>query len=412
MVFRRVRDFVLVALVACCLLSVVPTKLADELGVAFPEWTGIGNHRSQLEGRNYAAPPKASMENIAEGKFQAGAEKYLSDVVPMRDNVLLANAALQRTCIKAANVPLGFECYPTFFGSNYVVVPEKNAVLRTVRGPMDNVEEAVDNIIGVINEISKARPDIRIVVQVIIDTYISDRNPTYQLVSNKYDMRWFEAWFSDKLTDDALLLYDEIASSEDLYSSWYNSDHHWRTQRAGKAYVQLGNSLGWSNCLSGSEQEVIPAWYGASARNGLMLDWADSLNDYPRDYSMLKCVFNGQSRDRGNLEKYWRGEDPSFSTYNGYGSYYGPAGEARYTHTNPTNKKTCLFVHQSYGDAIERDVALNYAITVGVDPFNASIGYSLKEYIDERNPDDIVFQFGVVDLPKVLRNSPDFFGYE
>lgn len=98
-------------------------------------------HRSNLEGRVYERRPQVSVAALADGSFQDSFERYVADGVPWRDVVVLANAAVQRSGISLASGLFGYPAYPTFFGSDYVYVPECDAVLPIALKSADRAAE-------------------------------------------------------------------------------------------------------------------------------------------------------------------------------------------------------------------------------------------------------------------------------
>ena len=69
--------------------------------------------RSYLEGRTYQTFPELAVGTLADGSFQSKFEQYIADLIPMRDDVMLLNAGLQRTTIALADAPFGLTCVMT-----------------------------------------------------------------------------------------------------------------------------------------------------------------------------------------------------------------------------------------------------------------------------------------------------------
>ena len=101
---QYVRDTLFASIVALLLFSVIAVLLLGLIpGFEAPS-------KSVLEGRTYTAIPDMTASSIANGTAQSELESYVADKVPMRDTVLLGNAAIQRSLIRVANVHFVMRC--------------------------------------------------------------------------------------------------------------------------------------------------------------------------------------------------------------------------------------------------------------------------------------------------------------
>ncbi len=406
--YERIRNIALVAVAACVLFCVIGTKVPEKLGVDFPEWTGVGLDKSSLEGRKYQSPPKPGIRSALSGKFQTRLEKYLADHVPMRDEVLLKNAALQRSCIAAANTPFRFDSYPTFFDSIYVI-NTRGVVCRSVRTPTEKHSEAARALVGAINRAADAYPSTRFVFDIIEGTYSSRFNPTAKYSSNYLGKQWIEENYVNDLNDNVTVVYDEIETENEFFTEWFSTDHHWKLPRALKTYDSIGAILGWKKVPLNDKFTAIRKWHGSEARNGLYMDLSDSLEDYPIDFSDLECFINGKRVDRGLREKLLRNNQVIDSIPYGNRSYFGGlTATVTWKNRNKHAKGTCLFVEQSYGPYVERYIASNYSKTICLNPVNKKVEKPLMRAIEEYSPDTVVIQLNVVDAPGLIKQSPNF----
>lgn len=115
----KIRNAILLIGSALLLGGTLLCTVADRAGISFPDWMAVNATHSNLEGRNYTKLPNASIDAVMSGKFQNTFESYVADLIPMRDEALLANARMQRLSIVPMSVLAGYNYYPTFFGSSY-----------------------------------------------------------------------------------------------------------------------------------------------------------------------------------------------------------------------------------------------------------------------------------------------------
>ena len=396
-------------LLCCVLFALVPGYIL--LGA-----TGVIaiQDRSPIEGRDYTDPPSFNSESISNGVFQKQADKYISDHVPARDTIILANAAMERETIKFANVTFNWECYPTKFDSKFVEIPSLGMIIRTAPEPSKNDLEKAERWVAAVKDAKAKHPDVRFVYDVLDDTYTSKHNPTRKYVTRHWENEWISAHVCNALSaSDVEVIYDSIDSEEEISSLWFKTEHHWTLERALISYNRMGSLLGWDAVSWEGEFEVTNQWFGSSARSGLDLNYSDALRDIPTDYSGLSCQINGKSGYRGMKEKISRGIDAPTDfgnpPTNAFSSYYGGVvGESIWDNSSKPNGQTCLFVEQSYGPPLEPYIARNYDRVVCVDPLNRKNPKSLDEYIEEYDADVVVVQLGVRDLHKISENSPSW----
>lgn len=393
---------------ACLLFGAIGAKLTDRAGMELPEWTGVGKTQSALEGRAYQKKPELALSTLADGTFQSTTEKYLSDLVPARDSVLLANAAVQRSAIAAANVPFAFPVYPSFFGSNYIVDPVHRAIYNVARTMNPTLEQGAHVICDSIARSAEKHPEVQFVFNLVVDTYVSEHNPSYAYVSGGCTEEWLEEHVFERLGTSVEIVCDSIESEEELYRDWFLTDHHWREAKFAQSYNNMASLLGWPSFKEADAVISVPEWYGASAREGLCLDYPDTFESAIGPFGNLTCSLDGKEVERGQMTAVAQGKglnDP----LNVYGAYYGNPNNVAYKNSDNSAEGTCLFVEQSYGVPLEQLVANNYETTICVAPLNTTVNTSLEELIAQHEPSTVVVQFGVYGLRIGSTRSPNFF---
>lgn len=409
MSFRKVGDIVLVVIVACCLLCMVSTKLADELGVKFPDWTGIGNHRSQLEGRNYTARPHLNLQNITSGAFQASSEKYLSDFTPMRDNILLTNAALQRACIKVANIPLGFECYPTYFGSQKLYIPQYNALTYLPEKTDDTVLGSLKDFGDALHSFAVSYPNKRFVLCVPLGYQDPAVNPSYSLVADAFLPEDKIAALAEGIgqIDNVVLSAVMYSSIEDYYQDFFLTDHHWNYQGVIRAYNIVAEQI-----------ELVPFTYqgkryfeaylfsGATARSGLDIV-VETVSDTDFEFSDLRMTLSDGAEVMYGHTSFQYDQSTLTPHYDFYDSYYELATG---TVLWGAGEGCAAVVSNSYGLSMVPYIACNYEKTWFGQLLHPRFNGSsfLQSIVDELAVDDIFLIANPTDLAKIWESNPDF----
>ena len=397
MAFRKVLNVVLLAVAMVFLCGTVGLKALDELGVGLPDSWEVGKARSSLEGRSYAKRPSPSVANLTSGKFQDQVEKYASDIVPMRDTVLLANAAMQRSVIRVANAPFGFEAYPAFFGSGTSIDPDNRLIFPTVAAPNSNGNRTATAFAKLVNELATKYPDTRFVFDAIRTPHTSEYNPTYQYKSTTFPKDWNEDYVFKELTaPNIAVLDDPISSFDEFKSEWITTEHHWTLKRALRSYNLIAQQLDLMTFKYENPTLVSHEWYGARSRLGRNLEYSSDFYDVLTDFSQIQWLDKkGKPTTYGQRDEFLAGKNP-YSTspvFNVYDTYYGSLDVDAVNH-GQSNGKKCLVVCVSYMRALKGYIAANYERTVFVAPTLHPTDKPLSDYLAE-GFDDVIIQLDV-----------------
>ncbi len=393
--YERIRNIALVAVAACVLFCVIGTKVPEKLGVDFPEWTGVGLDKSSLEGRKYQSPPKPGIRSALSGKFQTRLEKYLADHVPMRDEVLLKNAALQRSCIAAANTPFRFNAYPTFYGSDKYYQPDTGIIHPRPFSKKGWSKKKLAKIAKRVSNIIESNDSIQWFF------YLPDRLETAsdtsvaRLTSNKADYGWFSDNFLKKLPDNCGVSKRLCNNNDDYEQQYYLTDHHWKTARAYSAYCEIVDYFGRSPIQARLYQCFPGPFWGSNAREGLCsIGIGDTIDDLVYEQGAITVKVNGKTVDptwlggSGGQQKNSLQKDHTFE--GGYNEYFhGNKGLVviRNKNAQPGN---ILIVGDSFKNCIERLFATNYRTVHVIDPRYYS-KETVREYIGSHDINDVVF---------------------
>lgn len=397
---NRLRSIVFSTVCVLLLGCVLITKGLEHSPLSFMV-SDACKETSQLEGRDYEHFPELSVGTIANASFQSNFEKYVADSIPYRDQALLLNAGLQRSQISLANRVFGFSCYPTFYGSGYVYVPEHDAVVQTLRAFTPNHETAMGQAADAINALAESYGDVSFYLCALDRASASDANPTADYVSNPLTYTVLDEQLFGELSPTITVSRFVYQDEEALFASLYRTDHHWLTSTAYSCYAnQIATML-----PSTTPAEVVErvsyddiAFYGACSRTGLCEPREpDHVDDLVIDMSGFTVVRDDKEYGGGVLthrEDYLAGDINTDPYTNRYGEYYhSDWGLWRIDNPDAQTDRSLLIVRDSFGGCMERFFAANYAHVYVVDFRHTDV--TVSQLLAE-NPDidDVLIMMG------------------
>ena len=397
----RARNIVFIAVIAACLLSVVVYK-------AIIYFTPLEEEESSaLEARTYQNLPDLTWDLFSSGGYQDDFEQFVADSIPGRDAALLINAALQRSAISAANVPFGYEAYPTFYGSDYVVIPSLNAVWAKAKTTSTVTQADMDKWAGVCAEVIECAPDADWLFYLCDRSNISEANPAVTLSDNASDYSYITEGFLNLLPDSCIVVDGSYSDTEEFAEDHFLTDHHWSITGAMKAYESIIEALDKEPVKFGEVYVAYegPFW-GSCARMGLALVGdADMICDVEYEKSSLKVTANGVEREESFLDESYAA---GFTTYansslfeNTYASYFhGDYGLIEMENLDMQNGESLLIIGDSFTDCMDRFFAENYQYVYVIDPRHYDNG-TIREFLGEHDVDDAVFIISVETLDDV-----------
>ena len=411
---QKIQNIVFAVLACVMLFSVVGSR------AIFIATNHKAPDSSELERRSYQKLGGVVRASFFDGEAQDLFEQYVADGVPGRDQVLLLNASLQRQGIETAAMLVGYDLYPTFFGSSVVAVRDKQLlVTRSNSAPSANSKE-LKSFLKTMNKAAKKHPDIRFSSRFTLEVRQSELNPTYALVSgDKFDSDWVQANIIDELDPALHAEVDPIESFQEIENDWFSTDPHWTLERALRTYDSVAEQLGLSPAPQGDYIQVIPAWQGSNARVGLDSRFTSTLWDLPIDfgnlhyYTIENDVLSEKERsDPGYRKKTLASQNAQMelaNPYQGYGIYYG-AFNGLIVNEGENNGKTCLIIGDSFTHCLKRFIAANYKETYSILPGNYATDLSLEKMIDKYKPDDVIYMTQAKKYNSFAVKSPKFIG--
>lgn len=411
-------NYAFVLLIAVLAFSPILVFANKSLNVGLPEWVDPSTAKylsgSSDDYSEFAA--LATLEHFLDREFQDAAETAIDAHIPCKPSVLLSNAALQGSLINTAAIPFGYECRPTFFGSEQLYLPRYNAVTQLPTKMYDGALFAFQDFSSALSQIALRHPDKRFVVFIPWVSETSNVNPVVDVSPSPINVNEAMYIFEDKKNSEATNLFFVTTSydnPDDYYQDYFRTDHHWNYQGTINAYNEIANTLGLEEFVSPGEISFGSYLYlGSYGRKGLC-NAPEPVFDTSFDFSSLKVIdMNGETRpfDHSAFEIY-PDEGKPYSFYDVYMDVVGN-GETLF---NENGTGSALVVSDSYGGSLLRHLGLHYHTVHNVRHLtgNDSSGMADYKHFDElvsrSNYDDIFFVAHLNDIRYLMNNYPNYF---
>ena len=352
--------------------------------------------RSTLEGRNYQKEPDFSLDKIAAGKTQTQLEKYVSDRVPLRNDVLRIHAAVERTIIAAANVPFGYPAYSTFYGSNYVYLPDYASVLQRPALHSEEFDAQLSAAEAAWNALISSRPDINWVFYFADRANISTGSPVYGLVRNTITYQDYQRGVLDSLKGVCDVVDGAVTDTGEFYRLRFKTDHHWTIQAATEAYQAIAPLFGKTPItVEGYDLAFAGPFYGSFARSGCCFPegvW-DSIDDVVYQPSNLSVRINGEDKEPSDIDKHLFGD--AYEPEDMYDNIYAKLfhGDPKViVITNDDNKKggNLAIIGDSFSNNCEKLYAELYHKVYVLDPRDFDEDHTIAAYLENHGIDDVL----------------------
>lgn len=381
-----------------CLVFVGPILMFGALGVfklELPEWM-TSEEVQYLEGSSakHGVRENLNKAGLVSGNLQKAIEEKIEEYVPCRASSIIVSAALQRSSIAASNLVVGWECYPTFYGSDKVYAPQYDAVAYIPLSPSEEQDDEWKEFAKSVGNAAAEYPDKNFVIYLVQGYEDPSYNPAFGLVSDPADPGRAYGIMADELQgiSNVNVLTKTYESGESYYESFFTTDHHWNIVGALEAYEQLSDVLDVSKNEFGGLEPILNYEYtGATARWGRDLV-EEHVFDVEDDFSYLTVELpNGYQASCANHDSFWNypviGKRFKF-----YDSYYDNIS-CPCLIFGGDGDQDCLLVSNSYGAALQRPLASSYRnlyTSRRLHP-NSAETETLSEQLERTNVQDIVF---------------------
>ncbi len=391
------------AFIACfslVLCAILITAALSFLPVGLPAWLKNPTYSSQLEGRTYEKRPSLSVAALEDGSFQDAFEQYVSDRIPSRDRMLMANASLQRALIATAALPFGYDVYPTFYGSGTVYDSKADMVAPLPERQSPKQEESYRAAAEALSAFASAHPDLNMVFCEVDRLEFSGANPASGLISDPIDRPYMRSRFLSQLPSNLQVVDLEATDKEAFVTDYFRSDHHWNVGGAYKGYTKILDTLlpgATPVTVYGSDTWDNIPFFGSNARLGLCeVVEHDVITDLAYDESDLSVRIDERDESIESLrhrESYDAGAVSDDRYQNRYAEYFhGDFGIIEITNHDKPEGEDIVLIGDSFSNAMERFVAEHYRTTYVIDP--RRYPETLGDFVESHPVENVLFVLG------------------
>lgn len=409
-------------LIACltCIFLCGPAALFAAEKVAhidLPAWF-TSEEAKYLSGGESNVNVRAELtpKGFESGGFQKALETEVGNFIPYKAAALLDNAAIQRAFISASNKVFGWECYPTYYDSDYLYLPSQQA-LSQMPSKREGNRNRLIRFGESLHEYAGFNPEVDFIVVIPDSSYTSPANPAHKLVSNAMSTDEVISVIATecKKTPNVLVVGKSYDDTDEYYQHYYKGDHHWNGAEASKIACDMFRRLDddaadKAACKELSLNDLV--FNGANARNGLMM--VDALqesvympySDMTIDGTLSAALL--QENPIGCLYS-----APKQAEFNFYARWYG--GDSPVTIKNDSCDGSAVMINDSFGDSFRWFVAEGFGTTRQyMDIHFSSRGTSkLKEHLTASGksdePDAVIFVATISNYASLLERYPNYF---
>lgn len=371
-----------------------------------------------LEGSDANLSP-FTFQSFIDGSLQVSAEQYIDDYIPFKASAMLGNAAIQRSCILLSSILFNYECFPTYFGSEYIFLLQHDALMRFPERKSDTVLQNANDFAAGLRKTARAHPKVNFVVYLADMSEFSSCNPARSLISYPtVTSADFETILRSELENvtNVIVLGHFFNNASAYFNQYYHSDHHWSGYGTLAAYNQIANTLNLSRSVAStgcnSQLEGL-AMNGSFARSGLML--LDCAVREPVFFTERLSVEDGtpppvaQNDGRKNLDL-----TPLHSEFDFYHSWYGPSASINIANNSLLDldhRRNALLIGDSYTSSMQWLIAQNYqSCEVRLDCHGGFNGPErLTDLITEQKCEDVYFVMAPTGMTNLANCYPHYF---
>lgn len=350
--------------------------------------------RSYLEGRLYQKPPELTVETLSSKTFQDETNQFFADKVPFRNDVLLANASLQRFQIGFANTLFRYPAYPTFFDSFYIYAPANGVVFESPSVTRNESKEVLGKSVEAFGGLIDDNPQVIWVFALVDRSRISLASPAHSLVESPADYPYYSENFLAKLPQNCSIVELSYDDSQSYFEDFFKSDHHWQISGALKAYDAICKELGRTPARHDTLTIGFSGpFYGSEARSGLFTGVYDFVEDVEFTPGNYDVIVDGEEKGPEFLCYAYGRADTPYAPKDEYESVYGNYFHGDYglieIHNADAPAGSLLIIGDSFTDNVDRLFAENYRDVYIIDPRHYKGGF--KGFFEKHAIDDAVF---------------------
>ena len=307
---------------------------------------------SEKENRVLASRPALKADQVASGNFEKQFETYKNDQFPLRDMWITLKAGTDRLMGKVEE--------------NGVYLGTSGYLMEEFKAPL---QQQYDATVSAMTNFASRHSDLKQYALIAPNSVniLKSKLPAFAPVQDQNP--WLDS-LKTSLTDAGVTFIDvrdtfRDHKSEELY---YHTDHHWTTQGAYFAYMQLAKVLGIdSSSISYDKLPVSMSFQGTlSAKSGFRASEKEEMDVFlPRDDSVPSSVVNYVDEQKKTASFY---DTSKLETRDKYAMFFN-GNHGKVVITTPTEEnRTLLVIKDSYANSLIPFLAPYYRKIVMVDP--------------------------------------------
>lgn len=389
----KVRDAVLILIFCLFLTGPVFLYLVERMGIEVPvELTD--EPAAYLAGGNAEAHVSdfLNIKGFTSKKLQENVDVKLGNSIPRKASAIIVNAELQRQAIAASNLLFSWRCYPTYFASKRLYIPNANAVTYMTEQQNEHLISAWQSFAHGVVAAADRHPDKRFVLYIVDGYQEPTYNPAYNLTSNPLASSDCVDTMNKILgSSPNVRILTTPPDGELYYNNFFRTDHHWNINGAFEAYGQIADELNLQKQQQDGTWQIPDYLFtGATARWGVDL-LQETVFDCGNQFSQLIAIYPDGSQIRGDDHSAFWNSPPISKPYRFYDAYYDNLGAC--TIIGGEGSLAALLVGNSYRGAIQRPLAMSYhSLTVNSQLHPSTpIEETPEDQVIAANANDIIF---------------------
>ncbi len=402
----KFRKIIFVSLcISVCSVSLM-YQIAKKLEV-LPPALDNGTY-SLLEASDLQTLPSFVFDSVIKGTYQQEMDDFLGDSFPKREDVILANASMQRNIIELSASLFSYKTIHTFYGSGYVWNTELNVVCSQAEKGTKGRANNFNSVASALNKLQRKFEGVSIGVALPDTDSYGDSSITASLVSKHLGHTFRENNFYKKLDSSIKVVDLSYQNSDELYKDYYRTDLHWNIKGAYRGYKKIMDTC-FPNFeqveLSDLKTYIEPDVIGHRSRGGLcVLNDKDKMIDYDVNLQNMTIKIDGEDRTYEDIchvgmysSQSWD-KNPYRSRYEEY--YHNNYAKIEFDTDNHSGRNLVL-IGDSFTSCIERLFASSFDKVIAID--SRYFDNSLSQLIEDNAITDIIVvqSDGVLCSPKM-----------
>lgn len=347
--------------------------------IGFAVWSFLLKDRkfSEMENRNLAQFPELTWENFKDGTFTDGLEKYVSDQLPFKDELVTLKTDTDRLLLHDLQNGV-------YFGKDgyYLQDYHQNA-------------EQLDKNIGCINDLAKKLDGVDMTFMLVPNS-ISVMSSKLPAVNTTESQQKTIDKVQSRL-DESIKFYCPMSDLKEAVERgtqvYYKTDHHWTSDGARVGFDGLMKFMGEEELKAEYDEKDLDDFLGtlyskapsAFAQKETMKLYTD------KNSSMTVNIDNGKKESDTIFDSSFEGKKDKYSTFFG-----GNFATINIKSTGAQQDKKVLILKDSYANC-----AMPYFTSMYSDVTMIDMRYyhiqplSVSEYIKQNNIDKVILLYNV-----------------